>query len=656
MVNNKIDPRLKLQMKNLSDESPSLSVIVFFSPCLEDELQTALETNYQIKVSRDDAESSIEDITNELIDNFNKRIGEKSAATRVVDFIDANLDDVNGTISKIKNQIPHGELLTNKLIRNCAKAGKTMSDLMLLAHTQYESLSRRECIRKFITEKREKIKQIVYDGQSTIIKENPNLSWIIVSASPSLIAKLEKLDFVKSISLHENLKAMPSLKVSNSNQTKMTIDTSKAAGYDGTGVNIGIIEAVEFTNVAGTKYKEGIDSSYRHLEDADITWKSYSPSASATKVGASDHANQVASIIVGQKRETWFVEYEGVAPGATVFGTSCSDDISLYDAIDYLIGKNVSVINMSFEFTTSNAYSSIDEAIDEIAALHNITFIVSAGNLRSDYNPTAKITSPAHAYNAISVGNLDTTGSAPYAVNTSSNYNQSGCTWETNKPDICASGTDITFSKSSVATESNTGTSFSAPYVTGVVAQMMEADSSLKTNYTRVKALLLVSANNSTSIVSTTNSNSLISDSSVLRNKSGGGIIDAGIAVDMARRHCGTGGVYDLSQSQTIGQLFKVSSASALTAEAGQTIRMVLCFNKPESGVLNSQYGNNIDLGMYEGDTPILTTSSTKNNVEILQYTTTTQKTFNLRAFLRNYISSSSTTYLKISVAYRIYD
>ena len=527
---------------------------------------------------------------------------------------------------------------------------------MLIAHTHYESFSRRECIKNFITKKKEIIKQIVLDNKSSVIKENSNLSWIIVSASSSVLAEIEKLDFIKSISLHENYKTTPSLKVSNSNQTKMTINTSKAAGYDGTGVIVGIVESVDFTNDERTKYVEGIDSSYRHLEDADITWKNYFLPSSATKVGTSDHANQVASIIVGQKRETWFVEYEGVAPGATVFGTSCSDDLSMYDAIDYLISKNVNVINLSLEFTLCNTYTAIDETIDEIAALHNITFVVSTGNLRSRDNPNAKITSPAHAYNAISVGNLDTTDSAPYAVNTSSNFNQSDCTWETNKPDLCASGTDITFSKSSVSTESNSGTSFSAPYVTGVVAQMMEANSSLKTSYTRVKALLLVSANNNTSIVSTSNSNSLISDSSVLRNKSGGGIIDAGIAVDMARRNCGTGGVYDLSQTLTIGQLFKVSATSALTAEVGQTVRMVLCFNKPESGVLTSQYENNIDLGMYEGDTPVLTTSSTKNNVEILQYTTATKKTFNLRAFLRSYISCSSTTYLKVYVAYRVYD
>lgn len=651
---NKIDARLRMQMNTLSEQTQKLSAVVFFAPCSEKELQTDLEVRYQIQTETLDENNAREKATETLVRKFNEEIGEETAVKKVIELI--NTDMIDGSIVDIKDKIPHGELLTDKLIRNCAKNGKTMSDLMLIAYDQYVSNCRRECVKEYIKEKKDKIKQLLIESGSAIEKDFPNLSWIIVTASPSVIEELEKIDYVKSISLHENIETTPSLKVSNSHQTKMNITTSKAAGYDGTGVNIGIVESIAFTNTARTKYVEGIDVGYRHLEDADITWKSYSLPSTATKTGASDHANQVASIIVGQKRETWFVEYEGVAPGATVFGTSCSDANSLYDAIDYLVGKNVSVINISLEFATSNAYTAIDEAIDAIAALHNITFVIAAGNRRNDTNPNAKITSPAHAYNAITVGNLDTTGSAPYSINSSSNFSQTDCTWETNKPDICASGTDITFAKSAVATESNTGTSFSTPYITGVVAQMMEANSGLKTNYTKVKALLIVSANNATSMVSTANSNSLISDSSVLRSKSGAGIVDAGIAVDMARRNCGTGSVCDLSQSQTIGQLFRVSAASALTAEAGQTVRMVLCFNKPESGDLDSRYGNNIDLGMYESDTPLFTTTSTKNNVEVLQYTTPVRKTFNLRAFLRTYIPSSTTTYLKISVAYRIYD
>ena len=89
--------------------------------------------------------------------------------------------------------------------------------------------------------------------------------------------------------------------------------------------------------------------------------------------------------------------------------------------------------------------------------------MISSGNSYSNLS----VQGPAFAYNAIVVGNLDDKNT----VNTADDEIESGSCYEessgTNRPDLVAPGTDITF-----GVLSDSGTSFAAPYVTATIAQL----------------------------------------------------------------------------------------------------------------------------------------------------------------------------------------
>ena len=130
-----------------------------------------------------------------------------------------------------------------------------------------------------------------------------------------------------------------------------------------------------------------------------------------------------------------------------------------------------------------------------------VTFCVASGN-PSNHSGSYEIHSDyAYAYNAITVGvagHVATNGK--YSVN-KSQYLQSNNTYATNKPDIVAMGDALMAYYSDSGTVSNSimnipeCTSLATPFVTGVVALMMQKNSWLISNPMAVKAILMASAN-----------------------------------------------------------------------------------------------------------------------------------------------------------------
>ena len=261
-----------------------------------------------------------------------------------------------------------------------------------------------------------------------------------------------------------------------------------------------------------------------------------------------------------------------------------------------------------------------------------IVCVKSAGNDAGGHGTgTNYISSPGYALNCITVGNLETKSNAttalstPYSLHASSSWEESNTV--PNKPDICAPGTWIRAVKSTSGSnnffydsESGVpiGTSCAAPFITGVVAQMMQEHSAKIGKPIAVKAKIMNVANRY--IVSTTNNST--QGNSYLREKSGAGLVDAkkamsGTAYKYAWNHQATEPSY-------ITQL-------TITLSAGQRMRTTLVFSNKNSSVLIDDPSDfyDMDLRIVDASTSevLSSSASTRNNVEIVDYTTGAART-----------------------------
>ncbi len=275
-------------------------------------------------------------------------------------------------------------------------------------------------------------------------------------------------------------------------------------GLTGSGIKIGILEASEkIEDEDEIIYTGGLPA--RGTHNIPLNKIAFDPDArdddynNDGQVDTSTHASMVAAIIMGQDDGT----YEGVVPDAMVYATfnSINEDTgerrSWRECAEWLIGRGVNVINMSMSAYSSNgAYNSNDRWADHIIMQHRVHVVVAAGNYNESIGKFDHyVTSPAIAYNVITVGNLNdmnTLALTDDSIHSSSCYQEGSNIKYPPKPDIVAPGTNIA---THYTTDTiHTGTSFAAPFVTGIVAQLCQAESYLKTNPAAVKAILCASA------------------------------------------------------------------------------------------------------------------------------------------------------------------
>jgi len=179
------------------------------------------------------------------------------------------------------------------------------------------------------------------------------------------------------------------------------------------------------------------------------------------------HAQTVRSII------------EDIVPDANIimkYALNKPQDIA---KLDELIAEGANVINYSAGYlTNAGTYSDFAEYIDYLIENYDITFVKSAGNVGSKN----LITDPGMAYNCITVGSINENDTATWAddvFSTFSCYEELG---GASKPDFTAPGEGIYDTKS--------GTSYSAPHVVGVVAQLMDYNPVLKSYPGVIKSVL----------------------------------------------------------------------------------------------------------------------------------------------------------------------
>lgn len=334
---------------------------------------------------------------------------------------------------------------------------------------------------EFIKQKRQvakekyKVKNYDFLNKNSLLKKD----LVFVSKySPMIIANLSVKDINCLVGMddvvyleqftNEKLKLCQgiSLEVTGGLYNKNTL------GYTGTGVNVGMIENSH--PIDSLCSANVVDVNNNNIDD---TWQENNI----------NHATRVAEIIGGDN---------GYAPNCTIYSTTANDVASFYAGVELLLDYNVNVINMSAGWNGDGTYDSISRWADHITSQHNVAFVVAAGNT-GEY-----LMEPAMAYNAISVGSfndnntVDRTGD--WISSFSSYVNLSGYA---EKPDIIAPGENIGISNlayywidgDGYVEDVTSGTSFSAPQVTGTLAQLMYVSNNLKVRPSLSKALINVS-------------------------------------------------------------------------------------------------------------------------------------------------------------------
>jgi len=277
-------------------------------------------------------------------------------------------------------------------------------------------------------------------------------------------------------------------------------DTLKLTGA---GIKIGLLDS-------GYLYKGINNNEYtaEYFKNSNITKHN-----STTNNTDSVHADRVASILVGKQKN-----YVGVVPDAELYYVERS--IGVKQGIELLIETyNVNIINISTSIGNYNTYNDYSRWMDHIISNHHITVVMSSGNI-VPADPTTGIYSANMAYNVITVGGLDdknTLTSSDDTIYSASRYNYTDNFGY--KPDLIAPATNI--STPAMNNGIGTGTSFSAPIVTGAIAQLMQNHSVLLMRPDLVKAILIAGA---TSFIIYSDTDSTAPS---LQKNCGAGVLDA---------------------------------------------------------------------------------------------------------------------------------
>lgn len=523
-------------------------------------------------------------------------------------------------------------------------------DEYILAKREVIAMLYAEFNNAFIDEYVKYPSEIIYKGMYT--------STIILYATKDEIETYAASDEVTQISPYVDEEQTPSLFAVQS-QIGTDADTGTrstsyngGSGYRGTNVKVGILEAGAGRYRASATQLASIPSTqlqYVANERSDGT--TVTPTVT-------DHATMVTTLIVGQSVTVNGRLYEGVVPNATVYQMPIVYGSDVMNGISQLAALGVTVINYSGGSGNTLEYASYDREVDNILKSTGVTFVVSAGNTGNN-DPTENeddpqypcITSPAKAYNAITVGNLRTKSgtytklSPTYSMSSSSSYDEA--TGMTAKPDVSAPGSSIAYVSSGTTVTSMSGTSCAAPLVTGLVAQLHQYRYTLRSNQTRTKAMVIIGASNDN--ISTTNN--ATAGSTQIRDRSGAGLVSATASMDIAKQY--TEAVYSIN-------LYTISSnptyQKTISLEEGQTIRVVLVFDKCEDGTIPSVgYVNDVDVRLYTESGSLKKSSvSNYNNVEIFEYTATEAGSFYIQVKLHDYIAATENTYLKIALVWDI--
>lgn len=217
--------------------------------------------------------------------------------------------------------------------------------------------------------------------------------------------------------------------------------------------------------------------------------------------GSGAHATEVAGVI--RMLDIDDEVFRGIAPWVNLWAGGGTTYAHLETAINNAIGGgggqgNSSVVNMSYGgVETQGTPGAHSRFCDSIVFNNSRTLVVSAGNSGSDaVAANRRVNMPGDAYNVITAGNLDDNGTVRWnddSIRASSSF---GLATARMKPELVAPGTNIQTTSTAAPWNNDivTGTSFSAPHVTGSVALMIEAEPYVAAWPELIKAILMCNA------------------------------------------------------------------------------------------------------------------------------------------------------------------
>lgn len=260
--------------------------------------------------------------------------------------------------------------------------------------------------------------------------------------------------------------------------------------YDGSLVRIAI---QEYGNVDFTSNTTQCPSSSNNCFHKGAT--------RAGQAGEDAHATEVGSIAASTN-----TLFRGVAPGATVYsaGVTGQSDQQDIEALTWALDTQyVEIVNVSYNGCFSDGFTVADRAFDYYARRGNRLIVVAAGNHGPAPNcPSDIVQSPGRGWNVLTVGAYDQTINRMPAPNQFSNWRNPGG-GDHEKPEVVAPGVrlnpisrDGQFANQRPENDykSLTGTSFSAPYVTGLAAVLRQRNGFLVAG--PLRAIIMASAIN----------------------------------------------------------------------------------------------------------------------------------------------------------------
>lgn len=300
----------------------------------------------------------------------------------------------------------------------------------------------------------------------------------------------------------------------NFSKSLLDVGVYPTAPATGKNIKIGILENCYINNVNKSEFSgrnitfHNDSNSYKFIVNDD------------TKNGHAEHAFEVAEIAAGNN---------GIASDSILYSTALSDhptDVPL----NWLINSGVDVVNRSGNYWTSGGnlsykdsendttfkhpggiYTINSKYVDEIIYENNLPFVISAGNY--DKDELEHIGDGPMALNAISVAAMN----KHLKFDTYTNVHGVEKEYEGLfvKPTLLAPGRDLydipdvnyRLNYNSIGSTIS-GTSYAAPYVTGIIALLMEEYTMLKGHPELVMALLCNTArkaNEQTEFVDSTN-------------------------------------------------------------------------------------------------------------------------------------------------------
>lgn len=280
------------------------------------------------------------------------------------------------------------------------------------------------------------------------------------------------------------------------------ISSSKSVfGLYGAGVNVGIYDG-DFSRTDDVTYfaRSNIKGTCIS-DDAYVEKNNYS------------HGSMVACIIGGTKKDSaGKIIYEGAAPYSNLYLTG-GEGYTYKQSIEYLISQGCNVINASVSVGYEGSYNTYNEFsawVDHVSTYHKVTLVLSAGNKGKQGVSNLNMSS-----NAITVGNCNIKD----VLDDDSSY--SSAIDLPYKPDIVAPGVNI-----HTPAGTSSGTSFSAPMVTGAVAQFCQLSAVLRNNPNLIKALLISSSKRTSVMRENAIESKPLTISTAIDRKYGSGILN----------------------------------------------------------------------------------------------------------------------------------